>query len=102
MSGMAGLAYVGWVLRQFTGIDPPPGFERVDVWLYGWIPAVVYGALVLVAGALSVGWGMSPYGLGLTTLALLLVAIYNAWDLAGWLAHPAKKTKKPSPRGDEQ
>ncbi len=98
--GGVGLAYMNWVVRQFVGAGPPQGCGRVDVWLYGWVPAAVYVVLVVTAIALALDLSMSPFGLGLATLALLLVAIYNAWDLAGWLAHPAKKTKKPTSRGE--
>ena len=57
-----------------------------DFWLYGAAPAVVYLALAASAGAAVLRAPHAAYALGLVLLALLVVAIRNAWDLVTWLA----------------
>jgi hypothetical protein len=83
LGGLAHAVRILLGLRVFRPQGPP---HWSDVWLYGAVPAVIY----LVLGAISLGiaaraaW--APDALGLAMVALLLIAIRNAWDLVTWLA----------------
>jgi hypothetical protein len=101
-SGIAGLIYTGWIIRQFATPDLPPGFVKADLWLYGILPAAVYLGLAIAAGLIVLQSQIAPFGLGLTVIVLLLIAINNAWDLASWLSHPAAKSRARSRRGGKR
>ena len=57
-----------------------------DPWFYGVIPCAIYLTLSLVAFAFWQGWWWSHYGVAALTIALLLIAIRNEWDLITWIA----------------
>ena len=57
-----------------------------DFWCYGVAPVVVCLALALACGAAAAGVGSAPYAAALVLLALLMLAIRNAWDLVTFLA----------------
>ncbi len=57
-----------------------------DFWCYGVAPVVVCLALALACGATATAVGHAPYAVALTLLALLMLAIRNAWDLVTFLA----------------
>ncbi len=91
MCGLVGLVYVGWVMKQFRSETGPPGFEKIDLWRYGVVPGCIYAALVVVSVLVMQGSPLAARSLSLTTICLLLIAVNNSWDLAGRLAHPARK-----------
>jgi len=64
----------------------PDASHWSDFWWYGFAPALVF--LELTAGAASVWrhWPHAAAAVALGLLALLAVAIRNAWDLVTWLA----------------
>jgi hypothetical protein len=89
---LAGCAAVGFVYSGTTTIrmfgrdwDDQPDLS--DKFFYGIAPALLY----LLGGAGALGLWLSPenaaYVIGGTMLALLLVGIRNAWDLATFLVH---------------
>jgi hypothetical protein len=82
-----GLARGIWSL---TGIRKLVGEERevhwTDTWFYGAIPSVIYMSLGAVALAVWNGWPWAPDALAAVTVALLLLAIRNEWDLITWIA----------------
>jgi hypothetical protein len=57
-----------------------------DPWFYGVVPCALYLALGLVAFAFSQGRWWANYGVAAMTMALLLSAIRNEWDLITWIA----------------
>jgi hypothetical protein len=62
-----------------------------DPWFYGVIPGGIYLALAAVALAFWQGEPWAHYGIAAATVAILLCAIRNEWDLITWIA----------PRNDE-
>jgi len=63
--------------------DPP---HWSDFWGYGAAPASAYLLLEATAAGIWRGGNWAPYLLAAVLLALLLVAIRNAWDLLTWMA----------------
>ena len=57
-----------------------------DSWFYGAVPSALYLALGLVALAFWQGWWGGHYGVATLSVALLLSAIRNEWDLITWIA----------------
>jgi hypothetical protein len=57
-----------------------------DLWMYGLTPSLLYLGLIVAAigTGMAAPWG--PYAMAALSLALLLVAIRNAWDLVTWIA----------------
>ena len=88
---LAGLAYVGSItprIRAGVTTEPP---HWSDVWCYGVAPGLVYLGLGSGATMIWISPSRAPYAVGLLLLALLLVAIRNAWDLVTWLAPRASR-----------
>jgi hypothetical protein len=85
LAGAAFSAYAGVAILQ-------PGRHEhwSDPLCYGALPLLIYIALGLDAWALRQGRPDAPAWLAGITMALLLMAIRNAWDLVTWMA----------PRGD--
>ncbi|MDB5423157.1 MAG: hypothetical protein JWQ29_573 [Phenylobacterium sp.] len=85
VGGLAGLGYATFSTAMIQwGKEKPPHWS--DVWYYGAAPFSVH--LGLVAAGVAIGCGVSgaTYGLAALLVALLVVAIRNAWDLVTWLA----------------
>ncbi len=79
-----GLAYGMFCAIGIRGLSSVPHWS--DFWWYGFAPTLVYFAL---AGATAAAWLRAPHGVYLVALclmALLVLAIRNAWDLVTWLA----------------
>lgn len=62
-----------------------------DFWYYGVVPALAYLVLVAAYAAAWIGARHAGFFVALGLLALLAVAIRNAWDLVTWLA-PRRET----------
>jgi hypothetical protein len=78
-----GLIHSLWVVMAFRQVKT---VHWSDFWCYGIAPVVAYLALTLAVGA---AWLRVPHAacaVALLLLALLLLAIRNAWDLVTWLA----------------
>ena len=71
-------------IARLGSTDDPPHWT--DIWFYGVIPAVLYVALLFVAGAFWKGMPWDHYGVALVITGLLLAAIRNEWDLITWIA----------------
>ena len=83
---LVGLAYaVAAVMRLALGRLAAPHWT--DYAFYGVLPAACY--LWLIVGALAIwqGAAWADGALALAVLALLLLAIRDAWDLATWLIY---------------
>ena len=84
-SGLAGIAYVGWVTfkaGQQTTYAPEPS----DWIWYSIVPLVAYGCLLAASIVLWRHPAPALYAVGAAALVLLYVGIHNAWDSAVWLA----------------
>jgi hypothetical protein len=57
-----------------------------DYWCYGYAPVVFYAALGGAAFAIAQGRAWAAVAVAATLMAVLLLAIRNAWDLVTWLA----------------
>jgi len=68
-----------------------------DVWCYGIIPPVIY--LALLASILDLGFtrDLGCDVVAMSLLALLLIAVRNAWDLVTWMAPMAAGLEPPAP-----
>jgi hypothetical protein len=67
--------------------DPIPDWS--DKCFYGFLPTIIYVALAVAAGAIWVVERKAVLAIGAIMLALLLLGIRNAWDLATTLAQHA-------------
>ena len=84
----------GWaLLGLLVGVRRAIGLSRLrnpthwtDFWWYGFAPAMAYLALALAMALAWVRFAHAAYVTSLCLLALLVVAIRNAWDLVTWLA----------------
>ena len=61
-----------------------------DYVYYGVLPAVGHLWLVVAAWMVWQGTGFAEYGVALGAMALLLLGIRDAWDLATWLTYHRK------------
>jgi hypothetical protein len=77
-------------LWSIIGIRKLVGEERevhwTDTWFYGVIPSAIYLSIGAVALAIRNDWAWALDGLAAATVALLLSAIRNEWDLITWIA----------------
>jgi hypothetical protein len=83
----AGLVYsTGTTIRlcKSDWEDPIPVWS--DKCFYGFMPTAIYLALAITTGAVWVAERKAVFAIGATLLALLLLGIRNAWDLATTLA----------------
>lgn len=51
------------------------------------LPAALYLALLLSAWAFWSGWAWGAHAIAATVIALVLLGIRDAWDIATWLVH---------------
>ena len=87
---IAGLVYSATTTIRLCGRgweDPIP--DGSDKCFYGFLPTIIYVALAVAAGAIWVVERKSVFAIGAIMLALLLLGIRNAWDLATTLAQHA-------------
>ncbi len=86
VAGVAGLIYGGSVagnMRHHGGQYIP---VRED-WIFNVVlPTLVYGALLAMAFLIWRSTKVALYGVAVATLALLLIGIRNAWDIAVWMS----------------
>jgi hypothetical protein len=83
-ASLAGLiAAVKIVLGIRSRLDARPHWS--DLWCYGVGPGLVYLALAFVSASILMNRPGAETGVAVAALALLLVAIRNAWDLVTWL-----------------
>lgn len=60
-----------------------------DLWCYGVMPLAAYLALGGAAAAVWLRPGLAADGVAVSLLAVLLIAIRNAWDLVTWISAKA-------------
>jgi hypothetical protein len=97
LAGLAGLLYVGRVLRRArrqTGYQPV-----LEDWLWHTVlPLVAYSALLGAAIGLPGTAAASLFVIGAATLLLLVIGIHNAWDNVTYIA---LELARPQPRRHE-
>jgi hypothetical protein len=82
--GLAGLVYsagLAWRITRWRNKS-----HWTDFWYYGVAPTAAYLALSFANGATWLHAKHAALLEGLSVLALLVIAIRNAWDLVTWLA----------------
>jgi hypothetical protein len=82
--GIVGLLYsvgLAWRITRLKNLS-----HWTDFWYYGVAPATAYLALSIANCATWLHTKHAPFLEGFSLLALLVVAIRNAWDLVTWLA----------------
>jgi hypothetical protein len=85
IAGLAGLIYSGVVaanMRRQGGVYVP--VHEDWIWNVA-LPAVVYGALLVMGFLIWRRPLQALYGVGAASLVLLFIGIRNAWDLAVWM-----------------
>jgi hypothetical protein len=96
--GIAGVAYVAWVMNEARRQHDYQPVTSDWVW-HGVMPFLAYGALVVTALAMS--WQhaeVALYMLAGASVLLLYSGIHNAWDTALWLAtEPQRRKDNPDP-----
>jgi hypothetical protein len=83
-----GTVYAASISLEFRAerIIPNEAPHWSDVWFYGLAPLVLYFCLLATSAAVWDDAWFAAYAVAANMLALLLVAIRNAWDLVTWLA----------------
>lgn len=83
---LVGFLYAGMIVsRLIRRIPSVPHWT--DYVYYGLFPAAVYLCLIVSGAGLWSGAALGHYGIAVGALALLLVGIRDAWDLATYLAY---------------
>jgi hypothetical protein len=102
--GGAALAGLANAVRTCLGIaafakEPgaPPHWS--DMPLYGYAPGVLYVLLVANTVAIWFGQAFAPFALASLLMALMLLAIRNAWDLITWIAAGVPGSEPPPAAG---
>jgi hypothetical protein len=86
LAGVSGLLYCGRISRHMSA-HSPNYLPVAEDWLFNVIlPACAYGVLLLMAILMWYFPAGSMYGVAAATLALLLIGIRNAWDIAVYMA----------------
>ncbi len=88
LGGAYGLGYalvIGWQAAQLWRETKSTTYLS-DVWCYGIIPPLIYLALESAILATDMIRDLACNGVALCLLALLLIAVRNAWDLVTWMA----------------
>jgi len=85
VAGLSYCCYVGLELRsgRFDG-------HRLDFWYYAFGTGLAHAGLGVAGLLLTLDHAAGPWLLGGSLLAMLLIAIHNAWDLVCWMAPRGK------------
>jgi len=78
------LIYAGLLLNEILRLESHSHWS--DLWCYGVAPTLAYLWLTAAAAMAFLRIAYGPYAVALGMIALLLICIRNAWDLATWLA----------------
>jgi hypothetical protein len=81
---VAGAAYAAWLAVSIGRMQSLSHWS--DLWWYGIWPAVIFLTLAGATVLVCIGFAHAAYFAALCLLALLGIAIRNAWDLVTWLA----------------
>jgi hypothetical protein len=90
-SALAGAAFCVYAIAGIRSAGQADHWS--DVWCYGAAPLAAYAALGVIAAAFWMGSVAAP-ALAAVLMALLAIAIRNAWDLVTWMAPRASHDEK--------
>ena len=88
-------AYKGWIAWSFARGEVTHVPHWSDKWCYGFLPFGLSLLLAAVAAGFWLECVAAKPGLALLTIASLLLAIRNAWDLVTWIAPRAGTSLDP-------
>jgi hypothetical protein len=97
-AALAGVIHGVVVIGRFRVLNAGEAPHWSDFWCYCLGPAAVYVALGLCGLACWRDASAAPPVLACILMAMLLLAIRNAWDLVTWMA-PARTPDKDAPTG---
>jgi hypothetical protein len=90
--GFAAIAGAVALWGLVRGVMSAAGIRRLgdevhwtDFWFYGFAPSIIYFALGAIALSVWTGWPWCREGLAAVTVAILLLAVRNEWDLITWI-----------------
>jgi hypothetical protein len=86
IAALLGFLYVSAIVIRLVRAIPAVT-HWTDYVFYGLFPVAVYLGLMVSAAYLWSGAAFGPYGIAIAALALLVVGIRDAWDLATYLAY---------------
>lgn len=92
LAGAAASMRPAWLLRPW--LDHATA-HWTDFWWYGMVPLVAYVALAATAAAVADAAPCAPFLLAVVTVAVLALAVRNAWDLIIWVTPRAKPPREP-------
>ncbi len=84
LSGLGNAARTCRGIADFAKSGNPPHWS--DMPLYGFAPGALYVCLLGVAAAIWTQASIAATALAVLAMALMLLAIRNAWDLITWMA----------------
>jgi hypothetical protein len=85
-AALVGLIFAGVIIaRMVRRTVAVPHWS--DYVFYGILPAAAYLGMLCSAAGLWSGASFALHGIAVAALALLLIGIRDAWDLATWLAY---------------
>jgi hypothetical protein len=85
LCGLAGIVYVGVVLRRIRQMEIYDPVLEDWVW-YGILPLAAYAALVVAAIMLMDSATLALFGVGGALVLLMFIGIHNAWDAVTYIA----------------
>ena len=94
LCALIGVIHLAYVARGIASPKTPAPPHWSDIWCYGVGPLVLYLALGGAAATADLAPRDAPYVIAATSLALLLLAIRNAWDLVTWIVPTAADAAK--------
>jgi hypothetical protein len=94
--GACALACLGFAARALLmfGIRSVQATHWSDILAYGIAPLVLCSSLAISAAAVWLSPAWAARGIAASLLALLLLAIRNAWDLVTWITAKADELDK--------
>jgi hypothetical protein len=93
VAGIAGVSYVGVIAARMK-LAARKYIPVLEDWLGNAIlPALAYGAVLVMAFTVLEHPQASLYGVAVVLLLLLFIGIHNAWDVAVW--NTTKKAQDP-------
>ncbi len=66
-----------------------------DVWGYGVAPFAASLGLAASAEAVWLSWSWAAFGIAASLVAMLLIAVRNAWDLVTWITAKGDSLSRP-------
>jgi hypothetical protein len=100
--GAAALVGLGFSVRAVIMLGPSKTFTPshwTDIWAYGVLPLIAYLPLVAAAAEIWIAPRWAAPCMAASLIALLLLAIRNAWDLVTWISARGDSLDAPAEPG---